>query len=335
MMLCAITLACLFLHKCLCVGDMTLEEPSHFIECSSISNCSFSPERYEIDLGHVLGEGGEGTVYTGTRNGYTYAIKVRVFIRENDMNRFLQREWDITKALENTSRVVTARDLIVWSDSLRAGAVYPYVTHTVPLLSNKFHNNIAPSDFVVFIQEVLIALNDIHQAGVIHLDFHIDNILLHWPIHHGAPEVTIIDYGKAQLGYADGKAFPVNQYSKFPPEVASGTSNRGLAVDMWQFGLFLWQVSFQERLMYTTMPDIALDKTPASMLRKFSCLSGTPDAELPCYSFDQLTTSQNRTSNRLYSTELIDLLRGLLDHSPENRLTANQALEHPFFKMYQ
>lgn len=175
--------------------------------------------------------------------------------------------------------------------------------------------------------EILLALEYIHSLGVVYRDLKLENVLLDLDGH-----VRIADFGlskllgkrrhnsrkpppapSANLRIAPPK--PVNMTKTFcgtreyvAPEMLSG-SEYGQSVDLWAFGILLYEILCGRTPFYSRNREEVYLKIESGPLR------------FP----------------RNLSSEVVSLIRGLLDRNPATRLGLgpdgiNEIKRHPFFR---
>jgi serine/threonine protein kinase len=103
-----------------------------------------------------------------------------------------------------------------------------------------------------FARDILTGLDYIHAMGVIHSDMKIQNALLQRPEEEDAeagefPIVKLCDFGLSHIIKPDlnGKAMMVERCGTggyIAPEVGSKNSLIGPEIDMWAFGVMLYEM---------------------------------------------------------------------------------------------
>ena len=160
-----------------------------------------------------------------------------------------------------------------------------------------------------FCFDILSALHYLHYHGIMHMDLKPSNLLLQTNVdsNHEYPIVKMCDFGLARQVGSDGHlTLPwkcgSDQYRA--PEVKDGASV-SCKVDMWSFGIFLHRLSVGFR--------------PHDLAWK----PGTP---IPF---------PTRHWRKFADTGLQDLLSQCLQKDPTLRISAEEALSHPFLTSRQ
>ena len=157
-----------------------------------------------------------------------------------------------------------------------------------------------------FAFDILSALNYLHFHGIMHMDLKPSNLLLQTNVDPEVeyPIVKVCDFGLARQVGADGlSVLPwkcgSDQYRA--PEVKDGASV-STKVDMWSFGLFLHRLSVGFR--------------PQDL--------GWKPGETIVF--------PNRHWRKFADSGLTDLLARCLQKDPRVRISAEEALDHPFLR---
>jgi len=185
------------------------------------------------------------------------------------------------------------------------------------------------------IYQLLKALKYMHSGQLLHRDIKPSNILL-----NSDCQVRVCDFGLARslVQAPDTKASPVlTDYVATrwyrPPEILLGSTSYQMGVDLWSVGCILGELlsgkpifpgtstmNQLDRIMqvtgYPTPEDIESMKSPfaATMLESVPKARPKPLAEM----FPRA------------SSEALDLLRMCFQFNPSRRITAKEALRHPF-----
>lgn len=173
------------------------------------------------------------------------------------------------------------------------------------------HTDVITEDVVRDIaRQVLLALQHIHSRNVAYLDLKPQDIVF---ANANESTIKLVDFGNAQelpeSGYLTSWNFGTPEYSA--PEIVGGNRHVSTPADLWSLGV----------VVYTLLTGI-------------SPFLGRNDRET-------LQNVLNEANNVNYgplegigvSQECKDFLRGLLLHSPAQRMTAGKALKHPWFEL--
>lgn len=174
------------------------------------------------------------------------------------------------------------------------------------------HGRMSEREAAAVILPLLSVLAACHRAGVVYSDIKPQNLMIRdaYP-HPGAGlEVVVADFGLSQAIPPGGTlSKPVGTPLYMAPELFLCAYDQ--AADMWGVGMLLYQ------LLTGRLPFFDTDSTPSPMELAITLMAGELDLRAP-----ELATA---------SPDVVDLIAGLLNRDPDARLTAEQALAHPWF----
>ncbi len=161
------------------------------------------------------------------------------------------------------------------------------------------------------------------------LPIYLDNLLI-------GPdgEIKIADFGLARIYGTPNRNMTSLVCTLWyrPPELLFGAREYGSAVDMWSVGCIFAELMLRTPLFKGT--------SEIDQLGKYFHILGTPTEEqwpgvssLPNYI--EFTPKDPTSLSKLFSAsndDALDLLSKLFTFDPLKRITATQALEHPYFK---
>ncbi|KAI9259248.1 kinase-like domain-containing protein [Helicostylum pulchrum] len=200
----------------------------------------------DFDYGDILGEGSYSTVLIGKdkRTGKQYAVKRldKAHIVKNNKVKYVMIERDALSRMNHPGIVKLYwtykdnRSLYFVLDLARSGELYTYVRRLAPfdLETAKF-----------YAAEILLAIEHIHERGVIHRDIKPENILLDDSMH-----IKVTDFGSAKIidennqqegeDTAGTRSF-VGTAEYVSPELLR-SDRVSKEADMWAFGCVIYQM---------------------------------------------------------------------------------------------
>lgn len=185
---------------------------------------------------------------------------------------------------------------------------------------------------------ILKGLDFAHSRGVMHRDIKPHNVM----IDHEKKQLRIIDWGLAEFYHASVK-YNVRVASRYykGPELLVNMKDYDYSLDMWSFGCVLGGMIFKMHTLFRGKDNVDQLVRIAKMLGAKSILSYVskygaeiePAAKkaignLPSKSFSALITPENKD---LAVDDALDLLNKVLVIDHNDRLTAAEAMAHPYF----
>ena len=186
--------------------------------------------------------------------------------------------------------------------------------------------------------QLLEGTHYLHQNWVLHRDLKTSNLLV-----NNKGEIKICDFGLSRQ-YGD----PLKPYTQpvvtlwyRAPELLLGQKEYSAPIDMWSLGCIMAEMLSKKPLFkgkgelqqLTKIFEVLGTPTDESW-PKFSELPGMKSIKgfkpMPCRLRDHFP-SMSIGGKPWLSGEGYNLLKGMLTHNPEERMTAEQALVHPWF----
>ena len=295
-------------------------------------------DRYQ--LYRLIGRGAYGSVFAAKDKltGKEVAVKrmCRIFESELDAKRCL-REVKILSALnhENITNLVnicaapTYEEFhaIVLIIDLMDTDMYQIINSGQPLLVD--HHR-------YFIYQILRGLKYLHSANILHRDLKPGNLLL-----NSDCDLKIADFGLARISEPDEPKEFLSEYVATrwyrAPEVLLNYEIYGPPMDMWSVGCILAELILRKPLFPGT--------STRNQLELITDILGSPTPEdlqnctnQKAYKFMQSLPPKEKVpweqvfEGKTFDEVELDFLENLLKWNPNNRMTVEQALEHPFME---
>jgi len=288
--------------------------------------------RYEIES--ILGRGAFGVVYECLDHETKQKCAIKV----------------VTNDPKYSQQVLSELQYMI---RLNSDTTHPYNHHIVKLLSHftfrnhlciciellgpnlyrsvlRQHDSLRGLRFKRIAREILEAINHIHSCGIVHCDLKPENILI---IPNSPNDIKLIDFGTScNIG---AKHFDYIQTRSYrAPEVMFGYPY-STPIDIWSYGCLLAEFArglplfpgnseeevFEKQISLLGPPPIQMGKN-APRRKHFFTPDGNPKKK-------GIKSSKSRIDDSL----LLDLIIKCLNWDPEQRLTADVALEHPWLKI--
>ena len=288
---------------------------------------------HKYRFGNHVGSGAYGDVFVGRhkKSGIPVAIKE---MKEDEKERErTAKEVNTLLRVHDGPNIIRLYDL-VRDDNLVSHLVFEYVEES---RWKALYRRMGEEDVPYYMYKILLGLAYAHKENVLHRDIKPGNIL----IDHKRRKVRIIDWGCAGL-WELGKSF-----TRFPgtrpykaSEMLLHIHQYGHGVDVWSAGVVFASMLFGKVPFFPAMQSdeeqlvLHTRMFGTSKLKAYTQRVGVP---LPgsikrtahkVKSLRSLVTEENHTK---VSSASLNLLRQMLAFDPVKRITAADALDHPYF----
>lgn len=285
-------------------------------------------ERYT--LSEVLGEGTYGVVYRAIdrTNGKVCALKkMRLDGSEEGVPQTALREVSILQEVHHRN-IVNLLDVICTGSKLFL--VFEFVEQDLKKAIDR-RKSFVGRELKLLMAQLLEGLYFCHRHRIVHRDLKPANILL-------ASDGTL---KIADFGLARAFQIPMHTYTHEvvtlwyrAPEILLGEKHYSPAVDLWSVGCIMAELA-RGKVLFR-------GDTEIGQLYEIFQVLGTPAdvnglwpgvSRLPDYSnmFPKWETKDLAGKLPMLDRDGIDLLSKLLKYHPAERISARQALQHPFF----
>ncbi|KHJ89621.1 kinase domain protein [Oesophagostomum dentatum] len=301
-----------------------------------------------------IGEGTYGIVYRAkdTRSGQIVALKkVRVDSKMSaqvGISDSALREIVLLKRLRHEN-IVELKEVAVSRDPQGMFLVMEYCEQDLAKLLDEMVHPFTEPQVKCLMQQLFRALNYMHTHYVLHRDLKVSNLLL---TSHGILKVA--DFGLARVfGEPDMSMTPrvitlwlavlIATFFIHPlciavlryrcPELLFGSKTQTTGIDQWAAGCILGELLLHRPLLP--------GKSDMEQIDKIISLLGTPTTkiwpELESMPLLENFTLKTQPFNNVKvvfesaSVSAIDLLNALFMYDPKKRISAADALAHPFF----
>ncbi|CDY20686.1 BnaC08g13720D [Brassica napus] len=279
-----------------------------------------------------IGQGTYSSVYKA-RDLETSQIvalkKVRFANMDPDSVRFMAREIIILRRLDHPN-VMKLEGLVTSRVSGSMYLIFEYMEHDLAGLASTPGVKFSEAQIKCYMKQLLHGLEHCHSRGVLHRDIKGSNLLLD---HNN--NLKIGDFGLANF-YGDHQKQPLTSRVVTlwyrPPELLFGSTDYGVAVDMWSTGCILAELFNGKAIMP--------GRTEVEQLHKIFKLCGSPSEEywkgskLPHATVFKPQQPYKRCVAETFKSlpsSALELVEVLLAVEPHARGTTALALKSEFF----
>ncbi|XP_048408870.1 cyclin-dependent kinase 18-like isoform X2 [Stegostoma tigrinum] len=296
---------------------------------ASLSDIGFGKLETYVKL-DKLGEGTYATVFKG-RSKLTenlVALKEIRLEHEEGAPCTAIREVSLLKNLKHAN-IVTLHDIIHTDRSLTL--VFEYLDSDLKQYMDICGNIMSMHNVKIFMFQLLRGLAYCHKRKVLHRDLKPQNLLI-----NERGELKLADFGLARA-----KSVPTKTYSNEvvtlwyrPPDVLMGSTEYSTQIDMWGVGCILYEMAAGRPLFPGS--------TVKEELHLIFRLLGTPgedtwpgitsNEEFKAYNFPYYRQQPMIHHVPRLDAEGLDLFANLLLYEAKKRISAEDALQHLYFK---
>ncbi|RHY20829.1 hypothetical protein DYB36_011183 [Aphanomyces astaci] len=293
----------------------------------------------------IKNKGTEGTCYRCFQRstGRVLAMKrARVFPKGEGVPYYMLRELAVLQGIKHP-HIASLEMISLAKDELHV--FFPYVDKTLHEVINPTSDpsggRVLPEPQVRrFLHQLLDAIAHCHRRGVLHRNLKPKHLLIDTKSSDELDdaELRISDFALVRATGIPRRTYTMEVVTLWyrPPEILMGVRSYSPAVDIWSIGCIFAEMA-QGKPLFTGISEID------QLFQIFSKLA-TPTAAtwpafttLPNYRFE-FPNWTSRPWSRLFPTlsDLgLDLLSKLLTYDPDERISAENALRHPYFAGFQ
>jgi len=307
------------------------ERPKEYSDYEHIKIAWEKPDNYELIK--RIGRGKYSEVFDGIDTTCNLRCVIKLLKPVKKVK--FKREIKILQIVSGGPNIVKLYDVVKDPVTKTPALIFEHVDNTD---YKTLYPTFTDLDVRYYIYQILRGLDFCHSQGIMHRDIKPQNIM----IDHPRRKLRIIDWGLAEF-YHSGLEYNVRVASRHykGPELLVDDRLYDYSLDIWSLGctfaemLFLQSPFFKGKNNYDQLVKIAKvlgTKDLQRYLTKYKLVldKGYEDI-LRTYNktlWEEFITKENR---KLTSTDAIDLLSKMLRYDKAERITARDAMEHPYF----
>lgn len=311
-------------------ADVNVKRPRDYWDYENLTVTWGDQEKYEVI--RKIGRGKYSEVFDGMNivSGERCVVKILKPVKKKK----IKREIKILSNLCGGPNIIKLYDVVRDPHSKTPSLIFEYVNNTD---FKVLYPTLSDFDIRYYVNEILIGLDYCHANGIMHRDIKPHNIV----IDHEKRQLRIIDWGLAEF-YHPGREYNVRVASRYfkGPELLVDLNDYDYALDMWSLGCMLAGMIFRKEPFFHghDNPD---------QLVKIAKVLGTDelgrylekyDLELEPHLEGLLGKHSRKPWNKFITSEnahlakadTIDFIDKLLRYDHEERMTAKEAMAHPF-----
>lgn len=281
------------------------------------------------DKGPTIGSGTFGVVFKAVDKltNKTVAIKmIRTGKYKEGVNVTALREIKLLKELYDPN-VIELSD--VYQHKRNLYLVFEYMESDLEAVIYDRNTFLSPADYKSYMQMTLKGLAFCHKKWVFHRDMKPNNLLL-----GSDGQLKIADFGLARIFGSPDRRFTHEVFARWyrAPELLFGSKMYGPGVDVWAAACIFAELILRRPLFQ--------GQTDIDQLGKIFQTFGTPRESqwpdmtaLPNYvEYSYAPPQSFRILFPQASEDCLDLLQRMFAYDPNKRISAQQALEHRYFR---
>ncbi|UKK02871.2 non-specific serine/threonine protein kinase [Theileria orientalis] len=290
------------------------------------------PDPYEIM--QKIGRGKFSEVFKGidTRDKKDCVIKILKPVKKKK----IKREIKILQNLKGGPNIIALLDIVKDPQSRIPSLVFELVKNTDYKV---LYPTFTVHDIKYYMFQLLRAINYCHSKGIMHRDVKPHNVM----IDHESKSLKLIDWGLAEF-YHPGQEYSVRVATRYykSPELLVDMKYYDYSMDIWSVGCMFAGLIFKREPFFYGQDNYDQLVKIAKVLGTDGLFAYTNkyNIEIPP-AYNEILGVHNRKlwshyitpdNHHLVSEEAVDLLDKMLRYDHIERITALDAMRHPYFE---
>ncbi|XP_052204739.1 casein kinase II subunit alpha-like [Diospyros lotus] len=312
-------------------ADVNVIRPKDYWDYESLTVQWGEQDDYEVV--RKVGRGKYSEVFEGVHGSRNDKCIIKIL--KPVKKKKIKREIKILQNLCGGPNIIKLLDIVRDQQSKTPSLIFEYVNNAD---FKVLYPTLSDFDIRYYIYELLKALDYCHSQGIMHRDVKPHNVM----IDHEQRKLRLIDWGLAEF-YHPGKEYNVRVASRYfkGPELLVDLQDYDYSLDLWSLGcMFAGMIFRKEPFFYghdnydqlvkiakvlgTDELNAYLSKYRLELDPHFAALVGK-------HTRKPWTKFINSDNQHVAVPEAIDFLDKLLRYDHQERLTAKEAMAHPYF----
>ncbi|KAF7295133.1 Protein kinase domain-containing protein [Mycena indigotica] len=313
----------------------SIDDPSRVTTVAANDGKTGSAREISYTNYKVIGNGSFGVVYQAKLVPTGDEIAIKKVLQDK---RFKNRELQIMRLVSHPNVVdleaffYISGEKPAQKDEVYLNLVLEYVPETVYRASRHYAKLKQPMPMLqikLYMYQLLRSLAYIHSLGICHRDIKPQNLLLN----PSTGVLKLCDFGSAKILVAGepNVSYICSRYYR-APELIFGATNYTTNIDIWSTGCVMAELMMGQPLFP--------GESGIDQLVEIIKILGTPSREQiktmnPNYMEHKFPQIRPHPFSKVFrprtAPEAIDLVSKLLEYTPSARLSAVEAMVHPFF----
>ena len=304
----------------------------------------------EVDKDNLVGSGTYGQVFryrSRTNKTRVVSVKQSKIDTEKSIPPSIFRELVLLSEINYPHIIhVSSKDIYSDYESKNLSFAYDFGSIDVRKMIQYYAKQNKTIDFRIaksILFQLLLALDHLHKRSIAHCDITPSNLLLMDPNYSIPGIVKLIDFGLSRVIENSGitKNYGVVTVWYRAPELLFGDTNYDTKIDIWSAGCIFAELLTGSALFATSrsQEEDPLIFNQVQVDAVINVLGRINENDLPstCTHKNQLHNwADSRGSNlnqwvKNANPSALDLLNKMLCYNPAHRISAHDALRHPFF----
>lgn len=282
-----------------------------------------------------IGSGKYSDVFTAYKDrDYSHVVSIKVLkpVRQQKYN----REVKILFNLKGGPNIVELIDVVQNPRNMQYSLVFEFIQEEKDFY--RFIQNISPIEARFYLFQLMRAIQYAHSHGIMHRDIKPLNVLYD----RKSKKLRLIDWGLAEF-YIPGTRYGIHVASRNykPIELLVDYQLYDYSIDIWSFGVTMAGMIFKQTPFFRGSTDMDMICKIVSVLGLDSFRAYITKYDIPYPEVLNGAIARRKprpwrcfvdSDNRMLATDdALDLIDRCIRFDHQERITADEALRHPFF----